>query len=174
MQDTRRRSKRLKKAESSLNTTQESKNLSQDPPCVISQGCGLLPTLADELLMEIMSYFPSFTPPTHKRRHEESIKVHNSRREILHSLSQTCCNLRRFFLPYAWEYIEVYPGLYLGGATLPVPHSTSMEREMAMELVRQLEIVTIRIPSLAKHVRSVLCICIFIPSPLLTGQLIPE
>ncbi|KAF9482387.1 hypothetical protein BDN70DRAFT_919168 [Pholiota conissans] len=120
-----------------------------------------LPCLADELYLEIISYFPAFPLPT---KHEpKNIKKYGDRRIVLDALSQTCRSLRRVFLRYRWQRIEVYDKMqvYAGGPTLcsvtSNNHMRRVERDpklrsYAEELVRQLETVTIREPGLAELV----------------------
>lgn len=76
--------------------------------------------------------------------------MHFAHRERLIALSQTCRNLRLFFLPYIWRQIEVFTGMR--ASTGEVLNS---EEQLALELVRQLEIVTIRDPDLARYVKYV-------------------
>ncbi|KIM45472.1 hypothetical protein M413DRAFT_442140 [Hebeloma cylindrosporum] len=77
--------------------------------------------------------------------------AHFSRRERLIALSQTCRNLRRFLRPYVWCRIEVLDRM------IPTTVQSVMDAEprLALELVRQLEIVTVRDPSLAEYVKVV-------------------
>ncbi|KAF8808880.1 hypothetical protein BYT27DRAFT_7095528 [Phlegmacium glaucopus] len=126
------------------NTPQDSQELSVsgdnrtpnlDPPKTVNTKG--LPILPDELYLEILSYYP-----VSPFRHDPS---HSVRRQVLFALSQTSTNLRRFFLCYLWERIEVCRS---GQASIK-------SRTLALELVRQLEIVTIRNPTLAKYVKVV-------------------
>jgi hypothetical protein len=69
----------------------------------------------------------------------------------LEALSQACRNLRRFLRPYVWGRIEVFTEVRVSsGETLDT------EQQLALELIRQLEIVAIRNPSLSyvKYVES--------------------
>jgi len=101
-----------------------------------------LPILPDELYLEIISYYPVTPIPDSQC---PNITEQNIRRQVLSALSQTSLNLRRFFLCYLWQRIEVCR-----------PRNVSMKsRTLALELIRQLEIVTIRDPTLAKYVQIV-------------------
>ena len=100
--------------------------------------------LPDELLLEVLSYYPDskLEVSEHSRKDADT---HSSRRERLIALSETCRNLRRFLRPYVWCRIEV----------LDKMTADKTEQRLALELVRQLEIVTIRDPSLAEYVKYV-------------------
>jgi hypothetical protein len=60
-------------------------------------------------------------------------------------------------LRYLWQRIEVYDGMETGKGQLERRHGRSppTDKRYAVELVRQLEVVTVREPSLAGHVKSV-------------------
>ena len=120
------------------------------------------PALADEIYLEIILHMPSVPIPTSisSPLHPE---IRRSRHETLLSLSQTSRSLRRFFWRYLWQRIEVREGIkindgnntfkstpYLGSDT-----GGPKLKQYSMELVRQLEIVTIRNPQLAQYVKSV-------------------
>lgn len=107
-----------------------------------------LPALADELLLEILSHFPSDPITTSLASLRQII-----RRDTLLSLSAVCQNLRRIFRPYLWQRVEVYAGMKVGGHTLR--HSTRPSKHFAMELLRQLNVVTTQDPALAQYVRYV-------------------
>ncbi|KAF8816692.1 hypothetical protein BYT27DRAFT_7181547 [Phlegmacium glaucopus] len=131
-----RRSKRSKSApqySQELSVNSDNRKPDLDPPkAVNTKG---LPILPDELYLEILSYYP-----VSPFRQDPS---HNVRRQMLFALSQASTNLRRFFLCYLWERIEV-----CGSRRVK-------RRALALELVRQLEIVTIRNPTLGKYVKVV-------------------
>ena len=115
--------------------------------------------LPDEIYLEILSHIPSVPIPTPKSVHLESYpEIRRSRHETLLSLSQTSRSLRRFFWRYLWQRIEVREGMKIGGKddTLKVPSTRGSCKKYAIELVRQLEIVTIRNPQLAQYVKWVL------------------
>ncbi|CAA7267727.1 unnamed protein product [Cyclocybe aegerita] len=112
-----------------------------------------LTVLPDELLLEILSYYPPLPHPTSKNNRVNA-QAHIERRDRLLALSRTCSNLRRFFRPYIWERIEVCEGMRVGNSVLAFG-SKKGDKEFAVELVRQLEIVTIRDATLAQHVKIV-------------------
>jgi len=132
-----------------------------DKTTVAVNTCGL-PIFPAELLMEIMTYFPRSTDPS---LHDPSIsrvlyaieaEEHVAWRQTSLALSQTCKSLRLFFLPYLWRRIEVWEGMITQGQALTslVPR-LAVEKELNLELVRQLEIVTVRNPTLADYVQIV-------------------
>ena len=113
-------------------------------------------TLADEIYLEIVSHIPSVPIPTLHSIHLGSFpEIRRSRHETFLSLSQTSCSLRRFFWRYLWQRIEVREGMRIWGkdATLKDTHTRTSCKKYAIELVRQLEIVTIRNPLLAQYVK---------------------
>ncbi|KAF8816673.1 hypothetical protein BYT27DRAFT_7127516 [Phlegmacium glaucopus] len=133
-----RRSKRFKSApqdSQELSVSSDNRTPDLDPPKAINTKG--LPILPDELYLEILSYYP-----VSQFRQDPN---HSVRRQVLFALSQTSTNLRRFFLCYLWERIEVSRS----------GHAPIKNRPLALELVRQLEIVTIRDPTLAKYVKVV-------------------
>ena len=126
-----------------------------------------LPALADEIYLEVISHIPSVPIPTT----EDSplyAEIRRYRREIFLSLSQTCRSLRRVFLRYVWQRIEVRKGIQTGENKILKTFPRGHNKASAVELVRLLEIVTIRNPHLAQHVKLVsllffdsrLCICL--------------
>ena len=122
--------------------------------------------LADEIYLEIVSHIPSVPIPTsfHGGSYPE---IRRYRHETFLSLTQTSRSLRRFFWRYLWQYIEVREGMKvrdqdgtLGGTrtrshthTLSESTDATGHKKYAIELVRQLEIVTIRNPQLAQYVK---------------------
>jgi hypothetical protein len=122
--------------------------------------------LADEIYLEIVSHIPSVPIPT--SIHLESYpEIRRSRHETFLSLSQTSRSLRRFFWRYLWQHIEVREGMKIGDkddtlkgtrtrtrtAYLSDPADETGHKKYAIELVRQLEIVTVRNPQLAQYVK---------------------
>ena len=124
-----------------------------------------LPALPPELLFEIISHFPTVPLPLGGHDHDRRTAYpapYLERHRTLRVLSQMCRSFRRIFLPYVWEKIEVW-------ATSRVPHHRDVpdtaaarrsrkklvNKELATELVTQLEIVTIRDPTLAQRVKYV-------------------
>jgi hypothetical protein len=119
---------------------------------------GLL-SLADEIYLEILSHLPAFPIPTEHRGTDTELYGH--RRLVLDALSQTCRTLRRVFLRYRWQRIEVYDRMDLGrgplrGMGYKKSRATSVGKVYAVELIRQLETVSVRNPSLAECVTCVI------------------
>ncbi|KAJ3511959.1 hypothetical protein NLJ89_g3803 [Agrocybe chaxingu] len=115
---------------------------------------GLL-ALPDELCLEIASHFPSVPVPTPLIRKDEESERYHHRYPALLSLSQTCRALRRVFLRYLWQRIEVHEQMKADERTLRNSgelYYCRTDKPHMKELVRQLEVVTIRDPSLAVHV----------------------
>jgi hypothetical protein len=136
-----RRSKRFKSAQDS----QVLSDSNTPPAKALAVNTKGLPTLPDELYLEIISCYPASPIPIPRNiRHPDINKQGAVRRQVLFALSQTSVNLRRFFLCYLWQRIEVC-----------ATHAPIKSRKLALELIRQLEIVTIRDPSLAKYVEYV-------------------
>ncbi|KAF8907644.1 hypothetical protein CPB84DRAFT_1768428 [Gymnopilus junonius] len=98
-----------------------------------------LPTFPDELLFEILSHLPT-APMPNAGYGPLDAECHIVRQQSLLTLSLTCSNLRRFFRPYVWNRIEII---------------SSKGRTSNLELLRQLEVVTVRDPSLAQYVEVV-------------------
>lgn len=143
-----RRSTRIKNVRYSQELTVSSinaKNQTAKAPVQRAKALGVntkgLPIFPDELLLEIISYYP--VTPIRYTRHPDIIDRQNIRHRALYALSQTCVNLRRFSLRSLWERIEV------------CRHGRMKGRTLALELIRQLEIVTIRNPPLAQYVQYV-------------------
>ena len=120
--------------------------------------------LADEIYLEIVSHIPSVPIPTPVPL-ESYPEIRRSRHETLLSLSQTSRSLRRFFWRYLWQHIEVREGMRIGNkdvtskgtrnrtAYLSDYTDETGHKKYAIELVRQLEIVTVRNPQLAQYVK---------------------
>ena len=120
-----------------------------DTPDSRRQNTSGLAILPDELLLEVLSYYPDSKPEVSEYSRKDA-DAHFSRRERLIALSETCRNLRRFLRPYVWCRIEV-----LDRMTTGEEETLKTEQQLALELVRQLEVVTIRDPSLAEYVKYV-------------------
>ncbi|PPR07602.1 hypothetical protein CVT24_006972 [Panaeolus cyanescens] len=121
-----------------------------------------LPALPDELLLEIISYFPPLIP---RPSYSEDRYVRGSgfgRRSALVALSLLCSNLRRFVMPYIFETIEVYTGTIVDCGVKKAPlilggplDSHVTDKHFATELLRQLDTVTQRQPALIFRVQTV-------------------
>ncbi|RDB21235.1 Phosphoribosylglycinamide formyltransferase [Hypsizygus marmoreus] len=127
------------------------------------------PGLPTELLIEITSYFPTIPIPAPDIDHDIYSSAGLERREVLAILSQMCQSLRSVFLPCLWERIEAcslhndsrgrdeWHSYHFGHRR----HHTRLrvvypwEKFLATELVQQLEITTIRDPTLAQYVKIV-------------------
>ena len=132
-----------------------------------------LPALADEIYLEIISYIPAVPIPT-PIDCPSYPEIRRSRHETLLSLSQTCRSLRRVFWRYLWQRIEVREGMKVGENEFlddiifcTGSHEKKIHKRYAAELVRQLEIVTIRNSDLAQHVKSAF-FCHFVHLSLVT------
>ncbi|KIM45480.1 hypothetical protein M413DRAFT_341656 [Hebeloma cylindrosporum] len=134
-----------KKPSKRCKASNDTSTLSNGPERENTSGLAIFP---DELLLEILSYYPDSEPELNEDTGRDA-DAHFARRERLIALSQTCRNLRRFLRPYVWRRIEVFVGMRVSAATL------GTKRQLALELIRQLEIDTIRDPSLAEYVNVV-------------------
>ncbi|KAK2462992.1 hypothetical protein APHAL10511_004979 [Amanita phalloides] len=104
-----------------------------------------LPTVPAELLLEILSYMQTMPIPCNS----EPIRAEYKERSMaLCALFQTCRSLRSALRPFVWERIEVCTA---NGDTF----SNRWCKDVATDLIEQLEIVTIREPSFASHVKTV-------------------
>ncbi|KDR77323.1 hypothetical protein GALMADRAFT_139316 [Galerina marginata CBS 339.88] len=120
-------------------------NQQEVQPAAVPLNAKGIAAFPDELLLEIMHYFPDIPLPTIEWKPFDA-DAHIERREALFSLSQSCSNLRRFFRPYIWNRIEVVSGMrFLRGGR-------KSDRTINVEILRQLEVVTIRDPRLAQYV----------------------
>ncbi|GLB36777.1 hypothetical protein LshimejAT787_0310640 [Lyophyllum shimeji] len=102
------------------------------PVNVNTTGFSVLPA---ELLLEIISHIPCLPIPALPKDLESTYADRAK-------LSQMCRSLRRAFLPVVWERIETL-------------RRNASAKSLATELIRQLEIVTVRDPSLAAYVKVV-------------------
>ncbi|KAJ7117988.1 hypothetical protein C8R43DRAFT_98899 [Mycena crocata] len=125
-----------------------------------------LPALPLEILLEIISHFLSVPSPC-KVQHVLSC-AYLERPHALRALSETCKRLRSAFLARAWERIEVCASRRVSESYSYRKHdydstydretnlwSNELAIELATELVRQMEVVTIRNPALAQQVKTV-------------------
>ncbi|KAG5641503.1 hypothetical protein DXG03_005075 [Asterophora parasitica] len=114
------------------------------PPSVPLNSRGL-PALPTELLLNIISFTPSLPIPATRK---DLCEDYSDRAKSLYVLSRVCQCLRSVFLPIAWERIDVFVTLGTDGI-----FCKRWNRQLAKELVRQLEIVTVRNPTLATYVK---------------------
>jgi len=116
-----------------------------------------LAVLPDELLLEILSHLPLLPAPSDDHSPNDAM-AYVQQRDVFLALSMSCQHLRRFFRPYVWRRLEVTSGMPIG-ETILRPQGLSGRKgavAYATELMRQLEIVTFRDPSLAGFVQYVL------------------
>jgi hypothetical protein len=120
-----------------------------------------LPSLAVETLHEIISYLLEVPVPCST---ESALGPEYLERVVaLHALAETCRRLRSVFLAHAWQRLEVCastkaftPKVRTSPCNrFKVPWPRTVAKELATELVRQCEKVSVRVPALAKHVRYV-------------------
>ncbi|KAK2459758.1 hypothetical protein APHAL10511_008190 [Amanita phalloides] len=111
-----------------------------------------LPALPAELLREIVSHTTTAPIPysTHRAIPVECLE----RNTTLRTLSQLCRSLRNALLPVLWERIEACTTTTVGIITSGL-RQPRWFKDIATDLVAQLETVTIREPSLATYVRTV-------------------
>ena len=128
------------------------RKISKDTASPARENNSGLAIFPDELLLEILSYYPEseIDPNRVCIEADNDPDIHFVRRETLNALSQTCRNLRRFLHPYVWRRIEVFFGMRVS-----YQEQVSTQEEVALELLRQLEIVTIRDPMLVEYVKYV-------------------
>ena len=122
----------------------------EDVPNPEHENTAGLAIFPDELLLEILSYYPEseLDLKMNSEYSKEAAEAQLERRERLIALSQTCRNLRWFLRPYVWRRIEVFTGMRMSAGEV-----LDAEKQLALELVRQLEIVTIRDPDLARYIK---------------------
>ncbi|KAJ6597590.1 hypothetical protein DFH09DRAFT_1304381 [Mycena vulgaris] len=119
-----------------------------------------LPSLPVEILQEIVSHLPGGPVPCTVYMSGVLLGTHLARSKALRALSETCRRLRDVFIASAWEHIEACVSrgtswdLFSLFSLFELSRS-SIARELARELVRQTEVINIRNPSLAEHVRVV-------------------
>ncbi|KAI5890194.1 uncharacterized protein SCHCODRAFT_02600850 [Schizophyllum commune H4-8] len=111
-----------------------------------------LDTLPTELLMIIISHYPRL-PINIGGCLPTQAQEYLVRHRTIYALSQTSSRLRSVFLPLVWQSVEVFcPMVRVEDGKM---EGARWKKEMATELVRQLETVTIRDPTLAEYVQSV-------------------
>ncbi|KAJ6597577.1 hypothetical protein DFH09DRAFT_1304371 [Mycena vulgaris] len=119
-----------------------------------------LPSLPVEILHEIISHFIGVPVPCTVFMDGVLSGTHLARSEALRALSETCRRLRDVLIASAWERIEACASMGIAEghprlSSLYVLSRSSIQTELARELVRHIEVITIRNPSLAEHVRVV-------------------
>ncbi|KAJ6597583.1 hypothetical protein DFH09DRAFT_82769 [Mycena vulgaris] len=117
-----------------------------------------LPSLPAEILHEIISHSPGVPVPCTVYMGSVLSGSHLARAEVLHALSETCRRLRNVLVASAWERVEACASRCLAEGSSRLFSLFELSRspiakELARELVRQTEVITIRHPSLAEHVR---------------------
>ncbi|KAJ7627927.1 hypothetical protein DFH06DRAFT_964386, partial [Mycena polygramma] len=105
-----------------------------------------LPSLPIETLDEIVSHLTSVAVPYSVGERPFLCPTELEYSESLRSLSETCRRLRSVFLVRAWQHLQVC-------ASRRRLTRSRWPKELAEELVWQLEVVTIRNPALVLHVR---------------------
>ena len=117
-----------------------------------------LPALPIELYLEILSHLPTIPIPQDVWIEK---KPDPYRQLTLYYLSQTCRSLRKFFLTYAWERIEVFGGMWTPNGRLVTKAERSKrtldmkevdDKKLVEEILRQFETVTVRNPDLRQYV----------------------
>jgi len=113
--------------------------------------------LPNELLLEILTHYPiPLATGEDNLKGAINAEAHLSRHTTVLALSETCSPLRRLFRPFVWERIEVFSGMLTKQGTLAPQKGKEGDEQFALELLRQLETVTIRDPTLAECVKYVL------------------
>ncbi|PBK88374.1 hypothetical protein ARMGADRAFT_1168081 [Armillaria gallica] len=113
-----------------------------------------LPSLPVELLLEILSYWPSI-PISWPDSPALFPYIYLHRTRTLQALAQTCTSLRAILLPLAWQNLEACSSRNLPPGRPTPSLSGKYGHEVLTELLRQAEIVTIRNPALAIYVQLV-------------------
>lgn len=116
---------------------------------VNTTGLASLPT---ELHLEVIRYLPDIDEYMPFPEGAVFSKKYLERSATLFALSQTCRSLRSVFLPLTWQRLDVY-ACQRALDDLSNLRRIRWQRELATELVRQCEIVTIRDPTLAQYVK---------------------
>ncbi|KAK0217259.1 hypothetical protein IW262DRAFT_1275785, partial [Armillaria fumosa] len=107
-----------------------------------------LPVRPNQLLFDRLYYWPSISIPAKDWCVFKEIYVQGF--HALPALSYTCRALRKVFLPLVWQRLEASGRRKL--LLSPLYHSKLVlpwEKEVATELVRELEVVIVRNPPLA-------------------------
>ena len=129
-----------------------------------------LPALPNEIYLEILSHLPALPIPSDVWVDKKPDPL---RQLTLYYLSQTCQSLRKFFLRFAWERIEVFGGMWttMGRlATMAERNKRGLElkqvgdKTLVKEILRQLETVIVRNPDLRQYVSWVTFQNLYCPS----------
>ncbi|KAJ7907122.1 hypothetical protein B0H13DRAFT_1618778 [Mycena leptocephala] len=122
-----------------------------------------LPSVPGEILDEIVSHLSDVPIPLFEAHVLSCTYLEHT--ETLRALSETCRRLRNVFLVRAWQRLEVCAsrrvsdGYEYRGRRYQQNSSSlwsnELAKDFAQELVRQMEIVTVRSPALASEVRIV-------------------
>ena len=112
-----------------------------------------LPALPNEIYLEILGHMPALPIP-----HDVWVgkKPDPLRQLTLYYLTQTCQSLRKFFLKFAWERIEVFGGMWTPTGRLATTAERNrrgvelkqvVDKKLVEETLRQLETVIVRNPA---------------------------
>ena len=116
-----------------------------------------LPAMPVELLLEIVSHSSTRAAAPIPNKIPRPLSPKYLERTItLRTLSQLCRSLRDTLLPALWERIEAWTTTTLYAACKLRIGKLQCDKEMATDLIARLEMVTIRVPSLASYVRYVM------------------
>jgi hypothetical protein len=144
-------------------------------PASISENSSGLRCLPAELIFIIISFLPS--PPVPCRQAQLLTDDTYFRNQALFSLSQASSWLRQVVLPYVWQSFEVYRASAESEKDAsPLSKSTSSRsssqanlesnrrKALSIELIKKIEIVTVRDPTRVQTIRHVKAECIICQS----------
>ncbi|TFK76187.1 hypothetical protein BDN72DRAFT_830724 [Pluteus cervinus] len=133
-----------------------------------------LAALPPELLLEIVNCFRSIRTPWAVTKNPLS-RAQRDRQAIIRTLSQLCRSFRQTLLPFVWRNIEVctvkeetWAKRSAKFKSIDGARYATWQKELAYDLINQLETVTIRNPQYATHVQNVCVIitCFSLPTVL--------